>query len=268
MLAIRPAAVAGLFYPADPDELREAVDAFLDTAATPRAKAPVALIVPHAGYVYSGPVAASAYALLRNSGERYARVAVFGPSHRVFLRGLAAPRADVFVTPLGEIPVDREGVAAVARLHGVSESEHAHALEHSLEVQLPFLQRVLGSFSLVPFVVGDAAPEDVARVIETLAEDARTLVVISSDLSHYHGYDEARRLDARTVERILGLATDIDHEQACGATPINGALAWARRRGLTVQLLDLRNSGDTAGDRSRVVGYSAFAFHEAGGSAR
>ncbi|OIP08999.1 MAG: AmmeMemoRadiSam system protein B [Betaproteobacteria bacterium CG2_30_68_42] len=264
MNTIRPAAVAGMFYPADPAELGQEVDTLLDAAAAPAARIPKALIVPHAGYVYSGPIAASAYARLRHLHGRYARVALFGPAHRVYVRGLALPEADAFSTPLGDIAMDPEGVAAAAALPGVVRSAHAHALEHSLEVQLPFLQRALGSFTLVPLVVGEAAPGEIARVIETLAADPATLIVVSSDLSHYHGYAEARRLDAETAGLIGELCADLDHEQACGATPINGALLWARRRGLTAELLDLRNSGDTAGDRGRVVGYAAFAFYEDG----
>lgn len=268
MLAIRPAAVAGMFYPADADELREDVDAMLRDAAAPAGRAPKALIVPHAGYVYSGPVAAAAYARLAGARGRIARVALFGPAHRVFVRGLALPEADVFATPLGRVPIDRDALARLRDFPGVSESELAHALEHSLEVQLPFLQRTLGSFTLVPLVVGDAAPADVARVIEALAADPATLIVVSSDLSHYHGYDEARRIDSDTVGRIGALAADIDHEQACGATPINGAVLWARHHGLSAELLDLRNSGDTAGDRGRVVGYAAFALYEGSGDER
>ncbi len=185
---------------------------------------------------------------------------LFGPTHRVPVRGLALPTARAFATPLGDIDVDREAVAAALALRCVCESDAAHAFEHSLEVQLPFLQQVLGKFAIVPFAVGDATPREVADVIGLLWGGPETLIVVSSDLSHYHGYAEARAIDQATADNILALSPTLDHEQACGATPINGLLLCARERGMQPELLDLRNSGDTAGDKARVVGYASFAF--------
>jgi AmmeMemoRadiSam system protein B/AmmeMemoRadiSam system protein A len=259
---VRPAAVAGMFYPEDARELAEEVAAHLDrTEETPQAPGfPKALIVPHAGYVYSGPVAASAYDLLRPARGIVRRVVMLGPCHRVPVRGLALPRASSFATPLGRIPVDAEALRAIRNLPQVVESAATHAEEHALEVQLPFLQRVLGDFSLVPLVVGDAAPGEVAEVLDRLWGGVETLIVISSDLSHYHAYDRAREIDRATVRAILDFDSGISHGQACGATPVAGMLIAARRKRLTTRLLDLRNSGDTAGDRHRVVGYASFAL--------
>lgn len=261
---IRQPAVAGLFYPGDPDELVRTVDAFLQAgrgAASPVAPGfvPKALIVPHAGYIYSGSVAARAYVLL-DGVTSIRRVLLLGPAHRVPVRGLAHPDCDAFLTPLGEVPIDRSGLAELADLPQVTASAHAHALEHSLEVQLPFLQRQLGGFALLPLIVGDAEIEDVAEVIERFRTDSETLIVISSDLSHYHGYEQARGIDAATAAEILALHPPLSHEQACGATPVNGLLMVASRHALKVRQLDLRNSGDTFGDRGGVVGYGAFAF--------
>ena len=262
---VRPAAVAGMFYPAAPAALAADVRAHLagaaarpaETAATPKA-----LIAPHAGYVYSGRIAAAAYAQLEAARGTIRRVVLFGPAHRVPVRGLALPTARAFATPLGTVTVDRQAAIAVLALPQVCENDAAHASEHSLEVQLPFLQAALGEFSIVPLVVGDATPEDVADVIDLLWGGPETLFVVSSDLSHYHRYAEAREMDRATGDAILALSATLDHEQACGATPINGLLLAARRHGLRPELLDLRNSGDTAGDKSRVVGYASFAFTE------
>lgn len=259
---IRPPAVAGLFYPAGREELSRTVTALLDAAAETAQRPPKAIIVPHAGYVYSGPVAAGAYALLKPLHGRIRRVLLLGPAHRVALRGLAVPDARVFHTPLGDVRIDAAALAALRDLPQVVVSDHAHAGEHSLEVQLPFLQTVIGDFELLPLVVGDATPEEVAQVLERLWGGEETLIVVSSDLSHYHGYAEARRLDRATAGAIAGLHADLDPEQACGAYPVNGLNLVAQRHGLQPVLLDLRNSGDTAGDRSRVVGYAAFAYHE------
>ena len=194
------------------------------------------------------------------------RVVLLGPCHRVAVRGLALPEARVFDTPLGRVPVDEEALKSIRDLPQVLVSAATHAQEHALEVQLPFLQRVLGEFSLVPLVVGSVAPEKVAEVLERLWGGAETLIVISSDLSHYHAYEEARRIDGATVRAILGFDSEISHEQACGATPVAGALIAARRRGLAPRLLDCRNSGDTAGGKDQVVGYASFALEpESGG---
>jgi len=258
--AVRPAAVAGMFYPGTPAVLAAAVHAYLAGAGSDDPVLPKALIVPHAGYVYSGPVAAPAYRCLAAGRSSIKRVVLLGPVHRVPIRGLALPAAEAFVTPLGTLAVDADAVARALELPQVRVSEAAHALEHSLEVQLPFLQTVLDEFRIVPFAVGDASAEEVAQVIDRLWGGPETLIVISSDLSHYHPYAAAQRIDRGTATAILALDSALDHEQACGATPINGFALCARRHGLKPRLLDLRNSGDTAGDKSRVVGYAAFAF--------
>lgn len=258
---VRPAAVAGLFYPGRPDALRANVASLLK-AGPPRAtrRAPKLLVVPHAGYEYSGPIAASGYAGLQAARDVIRRVVLLGPAHRVPVRGLALPEADAFETPLAEVPLDREAIAALADLPQVARDDRPHELEHALEVQLPFLQCVLGRFALVPLLVGKATPEQVATVIERLWGGDETLVVVSSDLSHDLPYREAQRSDDATVRRVLDLDARLGPMQACGASPLNGALLVARRHGLVPRLLDLRNSGDTAGDRSRVVGYCAIAF--------
>jgi AmmeMemoRadiSam system protein B/AmmeMemoRadiSam system protein A len=260
--AVRPAAVAGLFYPEDARTLEREVGSLLEQAGerAPAPGFPKLVIVPHAGYVYSGPIAASAYAALLPARGIVSRVVLLGPCHRVPVRGLALPGAEAFQTPLGRVPVDAEAVATLRGLPQVTESAATHAQEHALEVQLPFLQHVLGEFSLVPLVVGEADPHAVAEVLERLWGGPETLIVISSDLSHYLPYQAARETDGATVRGILGLETGLSHEQACGATPIAGALVAARRRGLSPELLDCRNSGDTAGDKRQVVGYASFAF--------
>lgn len=264
MGSVRAAALAGMFYPGDARTLAAEVDDLLGGVEqlTPRLGFPKALVVPHAGYIYSGPVAARAYDELAAARGIVRRVVLLGPCHRVAVRGLAAPTAGAFATPLGEVPIDREALRAVQDLPQVVSSDAAHALEHSLEVQLPFLQKQLGDFSLVPFAVGTAGVEQVAQVLERLWGGAETLIVISTDLSHYHGYQEARSIDAATVARIAACAADIDHEEACGATPLNGLLALARSRGFSLRLLAACNSGDTAGGKQQVVGYSSFALYE------
>jgi AmmeMemoRadiSam system protein B len=257
--ATRPPAVAGLFYPDDPAALSRAVDAFVAAAAPPAGPAPKAVIAPHAGYVYSGPVAGSAYAPLLPARGSIERVVLLGPSHRMALRGLAVPGADRFATPLGDVPVDREALERALALRQVRRDDAPHALEHSLEVHLPFLQRVLDRFALAPFAVGDASADEVAEVIELLWGGPETLVVVSSDLSHYHPYAAARRLDAETARAIEALRPEaLGPDSACGRVPIRGLLVVARRRGLHVRAVDVRSSGDTAGSRDAVVGYGAF----------
>jgi AmmeMemoRadiSam system protein B/AmmeMemoRadiSam system protein A len=266
---VRRAAVAGTFYAAEPPALREQVRALLEAALAPGPVRPKALVVPHAGYVYSGPVAASAYAQLRAPGPRVERVVLVGPAHHVAHPGLALPDTSAFLTPLGAVPIDRAAAVRAARLHQVTVSGAAHLREHSLEVQLPFLQVVLGEFSLVPFTVGEASPEVVAEVLHLLWGGPETLVVCSTDLSHYLEAAEARVMDRRTADQVLALdAHGLRSAQACGRTPLAGLLLEARRRDLEVTLLDLRNSGDTAGGADRVVGYGAFALHprRAGGA--
>ena len=263
MSQTRSPAVAGAFYPGQAAHLAQAIAAMLQAVTRPApARPPKAIIAPHAGYIYSGPIAASAYAALHTLRHVIKRVVLLGPVHRVPVRGLATPGASAFATPLGTVSVDSEAIASIAHLPQVVESAAAHALEHSLEVQLPFLQQVLADFTLVPLAVGNAAPEEVAEVLEALWGGAETLIVISSDLSHYLPYDVAQTTDRRTAQAILDLRPELGHEQACGGTPVNGLLLAARRRRLQAQLLDLRNSGDTAGERDRVVGYAAFSFTE------
>jgi len=270
----RPAAVAGLFYPDDRAALRAEVRAHLAAAHPVPADAapPKLIVVPHAGTVYSGAIAAQAYAWLARWPGRWKRVVLLAPAHRVHLHGLAGPSAAFFDTPLGPVPIDRDALREDEPGAGSGTSDLApgsrtvaiddrvHEREHAIEVQLPFLQEVLGAFTLVPFAVGDAQPAAVADVIERLWGGDETLVVISTDLSHYLPYEKARAVDAATVQRVLALDARLGHEQACGATPLNAALAVAARHGLRPRLLDLRNSGDTAGDRERVVGYAAFVF--------
>jgi hypothetical protein len=265
MPTVRRAVVDGLFYPAAPGALRAQVADFLAHVGADHdaARLPRLLITPHAGYVYCGSVAARAYALLGRWREPIiSRVVLLGPAHRVAVHGLAAPEADTFETPLGQIALDATALASLDALPQVIRDDRAHEHEHSLEVQLPFLQTQLGSFTLVPLVVGDASAEAVAQVLEQLWGGEETLIVISSDFSHYLPYEQAQAVDRATVQRILALDGGLAPYEACGAAAINGALLAARRHGLAPRLLDLRNSGDTAGDRDRVVGYGAIAFEE------
>jgi MEMO1 family protein len=261
---IREPAVAGFFYPDEATDLRQEVLGLMAAAARPSSAAPPpkALVVPHAGFRYSGPVAASAYAALGPAADRVRRVVLLGPSHRVPFRGIATTAADAYRSPLGLVPIDHEAMEAIADLPGVVRHDLAHRPEHSLEVQLPFLQLVLKNFTLVPLVVGDADAEAVADVLDRLWGGPETLIVISSDLSHYHDYATAKAMDATTCEAIeSGDDTRLDPHHACGYQPLSGLLRAARRHGLAVQTLDLRNSGDTAGPRTEVVGYGAWALH-------
>ncbi|MGH8454355.1 MAG: AmmeMemoRadiSam system protein B [Nevskiales bacterium] len=260
-MRVRPPAVAGSFYPDDPELLRVMLQRLLRDNPCAGEKAPKALIAPHAGYVYSGPVAARAYNRLVPLSERISRVVLLGPAHYHPVQGLALPTVEAFATPLGPVPLDTESMARLGDLPQVKSSDMPHAPEHSLEVQLPFLQILLRDFRLVPLVVGDAAPEAVAEVLDRLWGGDETLIVISSDLSHYHPYAEARDIDAATDRAIRELRSDLDGEQACGCHPINGLMVAACRHGLQVAPLDLRNSGDTAGDKRRVVGYGAYALN-------
>lgn len=260
MSKIRPAAVAGLFYPADADQLHSDIQSMLSVAQQTES-APKALIVPHAGYIFSGPVAASGFAQLKNIRHTVKRVIVLGPCHRVPLRGLATSSADYFETPLGSISIDREAISRIISLPQVEEFDLTHQQEHSLEVQLPFLQEVLDDFSLVPLVVGDTSAEEVSEVLERLWGGDETLIVISSDLSHYHDYNTARAMDTETCQAIEEMnSAAIHYDQACGRNPVTGLLLAAKKHGLHVTTLDLRNSGDTAGDKSSVVGYGAWAL--------
>lgn len=269
MSSVRRAVVDGLFYPAAPAALRAQVAGYLAGVAASigadngAARWPKLLITPHAGYEYCGAVAAHAYALIgRRRTRSISRVVLLGPAHRVALRGLAAPETDAFETPLGRIALDVAALASLDDLPQVTRDDRAHEHEHSLEVQLPFLQTQLGSFTLIPLVVGDTGADAVAQVLERLWGGAETLIVISSDLSHYLPYEQAQAADQSTAHRILALDPGLSPHEACGAAAINGALLAARRHGLAPRLLDLRNSGDTAGSRDRVVGYGALAFEE------
>ena len=262
MLQTRPPAVAGMFYPGNPAELMTTVDDLLSTAKPSSKKAPKVLIVPHASYIYSGSTAAMAYANLAPIRQQIKRVVLLGPTHRVAVTGIALPEATAFATPLGEIPLDLEAMVQLRDLPQIVFSDRVHAQEHSLEVHLPFLQRILSDFKLVPLAVGEAQAEVVAEVLERLWGGPETLIVISSDLSHYHDYSSARQVDRNTCQHILQLDAQIQPQQACGAYPVNGLLLAAQQRGLTPQLIHLCNSGDTAGDKNRVVGYASFAFYE------
>lgn len=261
---VRPAAVAGLFYPEASSDLRAAVKAHL-AGPRPAFPMPKALIVPHAGYIYSGAVAGKAYASLKSGAGSLRRVVLLGPSHRTWFRGLAIPSVRAFQTPLGEVSLEQ---AALGHLRGLPEvvvSDEPHALEHSLEVQLPFIQQLAPKAAIVPIVAGQALPSEVDAVLNVLWDGDETLIVVSSDLSHYLPYESARGRDRDTARAIVELQATLVPEEACGAAPINGLLRAARRHGMAAELVDLRNSGDTAGDRSRVVGYGAFAFTEGAG---
>lgn len=258
----RQPAVAGIFYPGDPQQLREAVSEYLRHGSSAALSAPAkALIVPHAGYVYSGTIAGQAYAQLRERRSTIRRVVLIGPSHWVCLRGAAVPRAEIFTTPLGLVPVDRDLKALLLKHAVVVESDAPHAMEHSLEVQLPFLQALLDEFTLLPVVLGSAAATQVAALLEAVWGEEETLVLASSDLSHYRRYDAAQQIDARTSAAIIRRQATLSDDDACGAVGINGMLHLARQLDLQVTQLARCNSGDTAGDRTRVVGYGAFALH-------
>jgi len=258
---IRLPAVAGLFYPDDSIDCQRSVEQLLRDALVPETPCPKALIVPHAGYIYSGPIAAIAYKKLIQHRRHFSRVVLLGPSHKVAFRGLAIPESCGFRTPLGDIPLDIMELENIKRMGGVVASKEAHRHEHSLEVQLPFLQQVLDKFTLVPIVVGDAAADVVAAVIDYFWRQPQTLIVVSSDLSHYLDYEHARELDRDTVKLIENLQPVLVGEQACGCNAVNGLLRYAAEVEAQVECVDLRNSGDTAGDRSRVVGYGAFVIY-------
>lgn len=256
---VRPAAVAGRFYPAQPAKLKNIVQGYLDDAPN-LGLHPTAIIVPHAGYIYSGPIAGFAYRQLA-ALTTIERVVLLGPSHFAPFKGLALSSADRFASPLGEIPLDAAAAKRILSLPQVTVFDAAHAQEHSLEVQLPFLQMTLSNFKLVPLAVGDVSPEEVAEVLELLWDESRTLIVISSDLSHFHNSEAAAKLDRATAAAIEGLNPhEIKQDQACGRIPVQGLLHLARKLGWQAQTVDLRNSGDTAGPKDRVVGYGAWVF--------
>lgn len=263
MKQIRQPAVAGMFYPADPNVLSNDIQTYLDSANDIKAQSSVkAIVVPHAGFIYSGPVAASAYKQLFSRSDKIKRVVLLGPSHRVAFSGLAVPSSDEFNTPLGNITIDQAGIQSLSDLPQVIVSDQAHRDEHSLEVQLPFLQSILGDFTLIPLVVGDTGRHDVAEVISRLWGGDETLIVISTDLSHYHQYHEAQKMDRATSDAIENLKPDIiGYEDACGRNGLKGMMTVAIEKNLQAEILDLRNSGDTAGSKDQVVGYGAYVFH-------
>ncbi|MTI12893.1 AmmeMemoRadiSam system protein B [Sansalvadorimonas verongulae] len=259
MMSVRQPAVAGTFYPANKTALKDAITHFLAEASEPDFSSRV-LIVPHAGYIYSGEVAASAYKLLERYPHPVERVILLGPSHRTQLHGLALPGSSVFHTPLGAIEIDSELAERLVSFSQVQVLEAAHELEHSLEVQLPFLQVCLPDFKLLPLVVGEADSMAVSEVLESVWGGPETLIIISTDLSHFHTYHEAQTIDQHTANNIKDLQSSLTGDQACGCHPLNGLLSLAKEKGMTVETLDIRNSGDTAGSHDRVVGYGAFAI--------
>jgi hypothetical protein len=260
MASERRPAVAGTFYPAEAQELRDLVDGYLKSAKQ-HDRRPKALIAPHAGFVYSGPIAASAYVQIGPLRDVVHRVVLVGPAHRAAFRGLATTLTDYFLTPLGRVAVDKEAVERLADFPLVQVWDTPHAREHCLEVQLPFLQSVLANFRIVPVLVGEATPEEVAEPLDALWGGEETLLVISSDLCHYQDYDLARHLDQRTSRAIERLRfEDLAPDDACGCRAIGGLLELARRHGLKATTVDVRNSGDTAGPKSQVVGYGAYVF--------
>lgn len=264
-MTVRAPAVAGTFYPSDPTKLASMIDAMLRNAEVTRPGVPPkAIVVPHAGFVYSGPVAASGYASLVPRPRRVTRVVVIGPAHRVAVDGLALPAANAFATPLGELAIDDELRAKVASHDHVVVDDRAHAGEHSIEVQLPFLQRIIGDFSLLPLVAGRCPAETVANVLELVWGGDETLIVVSSDLSHYENYASATAHDEATAAAIVAAEVEaIGSQDACGVVGLRGLMTLARRQGASLRLLDLRCSGDTSGPRDRVVGYGAFALADA-----
>jgi AmmeMemoRadiSam system protein B/AmmeMemoRadiSam system protein A len=270
-LVTRPPALAGTFMQADPVALAREVDHYLQpTSFAPPGPCPKVLIAPHAGHIYSGRTAGRAYALLAPFGEKVGgpirRVVLLGPAHRVYVKGVALPGADAFATPLGSVPVDTLGALAISDLPFVVTRADVHAPEHSLEVHVPFLQRVLGKFELLPLVVGDVAPALVAELIDRLWGGPEVLLVISTDLSHFHTYAQASGIDAGSCAQVMALDASITHDQACGATPLNAMLQVAQRKGLHIVELERCNSGDTGANtpqgRERVVGYASFALYE------
>jgi len=262
-MLIREAAVAGAFYPDDETQLQHSIKQLFGAAKIPdiKRKLPKALILPHAGYIYSGAVAASGYSLLSGFTEQIDRVVILGPSHRVAFHGIALPDSEYFSTPLGELTVDPFAQEMLHHLPFVFQSENAHLLEHSIEVHLPLLQSILTDFTIVPMVVGDATADEVLQVIECYLGKAGVLVIVSTDLSHFHDYQKAKIIDAATDQQIVERHHQLNGNQACGCRPLNGLLKYAQLHNLSVQQLDLCNSGDTGGEKSRVVGYGAYAVY-------
>lgn len=263
MNSIRKPAVAGMFYSDDAQQLRDDVSTYLGEHELQHYH-PKALIVPHAGYIYSGSIAAHAYKQLESFRNKISKVILLGPSHRVAFRGLALPECGSFKTPLGVIPIDQSNISKLIKLPDVMKADKAHAHEHSLEVHLPFLQTVLSEFTLTPIVVGDTKPEIVAQALQQVWGGDESLIVISSDLSHYLSYDEACSVDTDTCHAIEHMDFEkLDYDSACGRMPVSGLLYLAKQKHMKIHTIDLRNSGDTAGSRDRVVGYGAWILEEA-----
>ena len=261
MERVQPAVVAGTFYPADPEQLRSEVRRYLREAKAAATAPPKALIAPHAGYIYSGPVAGNAYAQLAAQSGTINRVIILAPAHRVAFTGIAYSSATAFRTPLGDIKVDLAALSSIAGLPQLHARDDAFRNEHSIEVHLPFLQEMLNDFKIVPLLVGDATPTQVDEVLEALWGGSETLILISSDLSHYLSYAAAQKMDREATSAIEALRPDdLTYHHACGRKPVSGLLLAARRHQLKVETLDLRNSGDTAGGRDQVVGYGAYAL--------
>jgi AmmeMemoRadiSam system protein B len=258
--SIRPPAVSDAFYPGDPAQLGRTLDGFLDGDPAADTREVRALVVPHAGYVFSGALAGRAYRRLAAQAARIRRVVLLGPCHRVWVPGMALPAADAFATPLGDITVEDSLRRALAAERGVEICDEAHEQEHALEVQLPFLQRLLADFTVLPVIVGGAETDAVASLVERCLDDPETLVVVSTDLSHFHGEPDARQRDARTARRVEALRDDLSGEDACGAAPLNGLLRAARRRGMGIERVGLTNSAAAGGPATRVVGYGAWAL--------
>lgn len=260
-MEVRDAAVAGLFYEADQGRLQQHITSLLEEAHQHPVFTPQALIVPHAGYMYSGKTAARAYGLLAPLREQIKRVVLLGPAHRVYLEGMAVPSAGAFATPLGDVPLDRELLERARALPGVSTCDEAHREEHSLEVQLPFLQTLLEQFTLAPVVVGQCDAPQVADLVDALWGGPETLLLVSTDLSHFHSYEQGQQLDEQTCDRLLAKESNLSGTDACGARALNGLMRSRHCATLQVDLLERCNSGDTAGNKERVVGYGAFVLH-------
>ncbi|WP_281560934.1 AmmeMemoRadiSam system protein B [Thalassomonas sp. RHCl1] len=252
--------VAGSFYPESPQELKQDLSQML--APFPLSETfPKGLIVPHAGYCYSGSIAASGYATLKHFKDTIKRVILLGPSHRVYLQGCAVPHYEFFSTPLGKVRVDEQACRQLVEAGLLVQQDQPHALEHSLEVQLPFLQTCLDDFQLVPIVVGEASPQEVSKILDVFSGNPENIIVVSSDMSHYHSDKEARLLDQKTIEAILAFNLDIQPYDACGCHAVNGLLDFAHREDWRIKLLEHGNSGDTSGDKSKVVGYASFILY-------
>jgi AmmeMemoRadiSam system protein B len=259
---VRPSAVAGYFYPSSEEQLIKIIKNYIEKANISIKSKPKALISPHAGYIYSGPIAAYGYKSIMPYYKDYDQIILLGPSHFEFVPGIATAPVDYFETPLGKIPIDKESIKKILPLPYVYQNMDAHKKEHSLEVQLPFLQYIFKEkeFKIIPIAVGKIQPKEIWEILNILYNE-KILIIVSSDLSHYYDYNTAKLLDEKTANAIEELNPyQIHYEQACGRVPIQGLLLFAKQRNLTPIRLDLRNSGDTAGDKRQVVGYGSWCF--------